>query len=82
MTIESITVLLDYGQTTTRADARLANVTVLSVEREGLGHELTTGTPGNRDAKHNSGAGNIEFLEPGIQNVDAYEERVFVKYKY
>lgn len=83
MTIDSITVLLDYQSTTTRPDARMANVIVLDVNREGLGYnDSGGGSPGNREYLYNGGGGYVEFLVPGVQPLDAQVERVNVLFKY
>lgn len=34
---------------------------VLTVTREGMGYDLTDATPGNRQAKHTTSTGKIEF---------------------
>ena len=83
MTVESIMVVLDYNETATRADARIANVIPISVKREGTGYYSSNGAaPGNLQYRYNSGAGQMEFEIAGTQPVDANAERVFVKYKY
>lgn len=52
--------------------------TVLHVSREGLEHDIiTTGTPGNRQCKHKSVDGSVEF-NPDVPSVG---ETVFVVFK-
>lgn len=85
MTIESLTVELPYGSTTTTPDAALANVIVIKVAREGTGFDCILSSPGNREAKHHTGSGEIEFLiagTAGSPTTDLDPEKVFVKYKY
>lgn len=57
------------------------DVVILHVDREGLGHTETTGTPGNREFKFTGGTGNgtVEFdpANPGMPG----GEGVYVLYK-
>jgi hypothetical protein len=56
----------------------LIGVTVLEVDREGIEHDIiTSGTPVNRQAKHNNGAGSITFSSALPSN----GETVFVLFK-
>lgn len=83
MTVDKITVILDYNSYTTRPSYLLANVIVLRVSREGLGYLDSDGaSPGNRQFKYNSGSGDLEFQIAGTQPVDAFVERVSVLFKY
>jgi hypothetical protein len=54
----------------------LVGVTVLDVARSGMSYDIVTTAPGNREVKHDSAAGTLEF------ETDAYpDETVFVLYK-
>jgi len=56
----------------------LIGVTLLSVDREGLQHDIiTTGTPGNRQCKHDSITGVVDFDPTNPSN----GETVFVMFK-
>lgn len=42
-------------------DFRIASVNIRHVEREGIGHDETSGTPGNRQFKYTPGTYRIDF---------------------
>ncbi len=52
-------------------------ITILEVQREGLGHDQTSGTPGNRQFKYTSATGTISFDTTNPSN----GETVYVLYK-
>lgn len=82
MNVKSKVLILYYGEIETVADSELANVNIIRVAREGLGHTDSNGvSPGNREYKYNQGAGKFEFLISGTVTTDI-GEKVFVKYKY
>lgn len=60
------------NSTETITDSDLISVTVLRVTREGLGHNLTTGTAGNREFEHDATLGKLIFetASSGIEKVE------------
>ena len=64
-------------------DPSLAYVTVLRVKRAGLGYDVTQNEiPGNREVYYNSATGSLNFVNPGVNFRDSFEDRVTVLIKY
>lgn len=58
-----------------------AGVVILEVQREGLGHDPTNGTPGNREFKFTGGAGNGTIAFDPTNPFNPGPEVVYVLYK-
>ena len=65
MALESITLIGPPGVSYVSHDV-LKYSKVITVTREGTGYDLTTETPGNRQVKHTSATGRIDFQSDNI----------------
>lgn len=86
MTIKSVIVTLAEGTTTTQPVVSLTNAIILWVARAGLEYDESNASPGNREYKYISGAGALEFLNPGTNDGSTSStypgEAIYVLYKY
>jgi hypothetical protein len=73
--------LAESATSVSNAALEVDDVVIIHVEREGLGHDETTGTPGNREFKFTGGAGNGTISFDATNPGNPGGETIYVLYK-